>query len=99
MSDTGKQLAAIVIDMLDRAEQDDRLLSGRNFKLRPWTKARKATNDLAARLEAAEAALREIGKFAASHSGRDGQDVCLAALYRIAEESEAYFDSSKEGQL
>ncbi len=30
-----------------------------------------------------------IGQFAASHSGRDGQDVLLAAVYRIAEECEA----------
>ena len=35
-----------------------------------------------------EQALREIGEFAASHSGKDGQPTLLAALYRIAEESE-----------
>jgi hypothetical protein len=34
--------------------------------------------------------LDEIGSFAASHSGYDGQGVLLAALYRIAEEAEGF---------
>ena len=42
------------------------------------------------------AVLAEIGKFAASHSGRDGQPVLLAALYRIAEECEAAAPEAKE---
>ena len=45
--------------------------------------------DASGALNESEKALREIGEFAASHSGRDGSNVLLAAVYRIAEESEA----------
>ena len=37
---------------------------------------------------ALHAALSDIGDYAASHSGTDGQPVLLAALYHIAEEAE-----------
>lgn len=44
---------------------------------------------LCARCVSLQEALQRIGQFAASHSGNDGADVCLGALYRIAEECEA----------
>ena len=44
---------------------------------------------LAAEIERLRAVLDDIGRFAASYSGRDGQDVLLAAVYRIAESCEA----------
>lgn len=50
--------------------------------------AAPAFEALAVRVRELTEALNVIGSFAASHSGRDGHDVCLAALYRIAEECE-----------
>ena len=60
--------------------------------------ALSALDALVAERDLAVGKLDEIGAFAASHSGRDGQDVLLAALYRIAEECEtrAALSDSKE---
>jgi hypothetical protein len=48
------------------------------------------------RIKVLEDAIRAIGSFAFAHSGRDGHDVLLRALYRIGEECEALLASEQD---